>query len=200
MRAADSCLGLFTNVCHLNEYSSAAAGSGELRQSETSMAVFKQANETLKQQLDALQKQLNSPEAATPSFVAKQRTRLAAAESKAEKAEAQAQQLQVENLQLVKQVEVLRAQLSSAGVQPDMLPETTVNKKASVLGEDSVVAAAEELLSGCSTPAAAGGVATAQRSSSIQQQQVEVNASAEWKLAEIQRLQDDNRLLQAKAS
>ncbi|WIA11315.1 hypothetical protein OEZ85_011438 [Tetradesmus obliquus] len=83
----------------------------ELRQSETSMAVFKQANETLKQQLDALQKQLNSPEAATPSFVAKQRTRLAAAESKAEKAEAQAQQLQVENLQLVKQVTSLQQEL-----------------------------------------------------------------------------------------
>uniref|UniRef100_A0A383WEI0 Cilium assembly protein DZIP1 N-terminal domain-containing protein n=1 Tax=Tetradesmus obliquus TaxID=3088 RepID=A0A383WEI0_TETOB len=172
----------------------------ELRQSETSMAVFKQANETLKQQLDALQKQLNSPEAATPSFVAKQRTRLAAAESKAEKAEAQAQQLQVENLQLVKQVEVLQAQLSSAGIQSDMMPETTVNKKASVLGEDSVVAAAEELLSGRSTPAAARGAATAQQSSSIQQQQVEVSASAEWKLAEIQRLQDENRLLQAKVT
>ncbi|WIA31396.1 hypothetical protein OEZ86_002295 [Tetradesmus obliquus] len=84
----------------------------ELRQSETSMAVFKQANETLKQQLDALQKQLNSPEAATPSFVAKQRTRLAAAESKAEKAEAQAQQLQVTSLQQeLRDLERLNAQL-----------------------------------------------------------------------------------------
>jgi hypothetical protein len=166
------------------------------------MAVFKQANETLKQQLDALQKQLNSPEAATPSFVAKQRTRLAAAESKAENAGAQAQQLQVENIQLVKQIEVLQTQLSSAGLQPNMLPDTAASsKKPAVLGEDSVVAAAEELLSGRSTSAAAaaGGGTAAQQSSSIQQQEA-TTVSAEWKLAEIQRLQDDNRLLQAKAS
>jgi cell division septum initiation protein DivIVA len=168
------------------------------------MAVFKQANETLKQQLDALQKQLNSPEAATPSFVAKQRTRLAAAESKAEKAEAQAQQLQVENLQLAKQLEVLQAQLVSAGMQPNMLPDAAVGQKAGIVGEDSVVAAAEALLSGRSVPAAlgAGGGATAQRSASSQltqqQGQDEASMSAEWKLAEIQRLQEENRLLQAK--
>jgi hypothetical protein len=166
------------------------------------MAVFKQANETLKQQLDALQKQLNSPEAATPSFVAKQRTRLAAAETKAEKAEAQAQQLQVENMQLVQQVEKLQAQLLAAGMQPDVLPAPAAGNKAAVSGEDSVVAAAEELLSGRSTPAAAGagpGMA-AQRSGSVQQQPDLTNVSAECKLAEIERLQDENRLLQSKVN
>jgi hypothetical protein len=165
------------------------------------MAVFKQANETLKQQLDALQRQLNSPEAATPSFVAKQRTRLAAAETQAEKAEAEAKQLQMENMQLAQQIEVLQAQLLAAGMQPDVQLSTGTGKKAAMFGEDSVVAAAEELLSGRSTPAAApaaGLVAAVQRSSSMQQQQDSTSVSAEWKLAEIERLQEDNRLLTAK--
>jgi predicted RNase H-like nuclease (RuvC/YqgF family) len=167
------------------------------------MAVFKQANETLKQQLDALQKQLNSPEAATPSFVAQQRTRLAAAEANAEKAEAQAQQLQVDNMQLAQQVEALQAQLLAAGMQPDVLPATGAGNKAAVSGEDSVVAGADELLSGRSTPAAAGaglGMATQHRSSLQQQQQDLTNMSAEWKLAEIERLQEENQLLQSKVN
>ncbi|KAF6250625.1 hypothetical protein COO60DRAFT_1681187 [Scenedesmus sp. NREL 46B-D3] len=168
---------------------------GELRQSETSMAVFKQANDTLKQQLDALQRQLNSPEAATPSFVAKQRTRLAAAENKAEQAEARAQQLQVANMQLAKHEETLQAQLLGAGMQQDMLPDS---RKAAALAEDYVVEAAEQLLSGTTTAAAASEVA-AQQCSSIKQQDV-ASASAEWKLAEIERLQLDNRLLHAKVT
>jgi hypothetical protein len=40
----------------------------------------------------------------------------------------------------------------------------------------------------------------AQRSSSVQQHPDLTNVSAEWKLAEIERLQDENRLLQSKVS
>lgn len=52
---------------------------GEVRERESSIKVFQTSNSALQQQLEALQRQLASPEATTPSFVAKQRQQLAAA-------------------------------------------------------------------------------------------------------------------------
>ncbi|KAF8057745.1 Dzip1l [Scenedesmus sp. PABB004] len=149
----------------------------ELRQRDSSLAVFKQSEEALRGQLEALQRTLNSPEAATPSFVAGQRQRLAAAEAGAARAADEAVALRAENLDLSRQLGALRAQSARGGGGG---------------GDEDAVAAAEALLAG--TPAAAhGGDGGASGGG-------EGGSSSAWKLREIERLQGENRQLSAKAA
>lgn len=155
--------------------------AGELREKEASISVFQTTNATLQQQLDALQRQLTSPEATTPSFVAKQRQQLAAA------ATAQAD-LQSENMKLRQEVLELRLALEAAGRRSSSSGGSKGAAAAAAQGrqqqdgEEDTLAAAERLLSGDGEeqPAAADA------------------GASDWKVQEIERLQDENRQLQAK--
>jgi hypothetical protein len=151
---------------------------GELREKDASISVFQTTNATLQQQLDALQRQLASPEATTPSFVAKQRQQLAAAAS------AQAG-LQSENMQLRQELLELRLALEAAGgggMGSARGASTGGGKgRQEQDGEEDALAAAERLLSGDDD----GGDGDAP-------------GAGDWKVQEIERLQDENRQLQDK--
>lgn len=128
-------------------------------------------------QLEALQRQHAAPEAATPSFVAKQRQQLAAA------AAAQGQ-LQAENVQLAAQVLELRRALDKAGGAGAANEAASANEDEDA---DDPLGAAERMLRGSAEapPSAAAGSPGG-------------SGSSAWKEAEIERLQQDNRQLVAK--
>jgi hypothetical protein len=155
--------------------------AGELHQKEASIGVFQTTNTTLQQQLVALQRQLASPEATTPSFVAKQRQQLAAA------ATAQTG-LQTENMRLRQELLELRLAVEAKGMNANSRHSSSAGKApaaghAQEDGDEDTLAAAERLLSGDGDEGPAGAA----------------NASAsDWKVQEIERLQEENRQLQAK--
>lgn len=155
--------------------------AGELGEKEASISVFQTTNTTLQQQLDALQRQLVSPEATTPSFVAKQRQQLAAA------ATAQAG-LQTENMRLRQELLELRLALEAKGMNANSRHSSSAGKaagqgQAEEEGEEDTLAAAERLLSGDGEEGPAGAAD---------------GGASDWKVQEIERLQEENRLLQAK--
>jgi hypothetical protein len=128
--------------------------------------VFQTSNAALQDQLAELQRQLASPEAATPSFVAKQRRELAAAD----KAHAG---LAAENARLQAQAAQLRLALQAA-VGGQIVDGGD---------EQDALAAAERMLR-----------ASADRGTSA----AGASDGGDWKVAEIQRLQEESRLLQSK--
>jgi hypothetical protein len=132
--------------------------------------VFETTNTTLKQQLEALQRQLTSPEATTPSFVAKQRQQLAAA------ANAQAA-VQSENMKLRQELLELRLALEARG-GADNRPSRDSARGSAAAGKEDALAEAERLLSDGADEGLGG--------------------RSDWKVQEIERLQEDNRQLQAK--
>jgi hypothetical protein len=176
-------LHLCSNVIHGRYAVSVVLLAGELSEKEASISVFQTTNTTLQQQLDALQRQLASPEATTPSFVAKQRQQLAAA------ATAQAG-LQTENMRLRQELLELRLALEAKGMNANSRHSSSAGKapaagqsQAQEDGEEDTLAAAERLLSGDGDEGPAGAA----------------DASAsDWKVQEIERLQEENRQLQAK--
>jgi cell division septum initiation protein DivIVA len=132
--------------------------------------VFETTNTTLKQQLEALQRQLTSPEATTPSFVAKQRQQLAAA------ANAQAG-LQSENMKLRQELLELRLALEARGGD-NRRPSRDGGRGSAAAGEEDALAEAERLLSDGADEGPGG--------------------RSDWKVQEIERLQAENRQLQDK--
>jgi hypothetical protein len=154
-----------------------AVPAGELRERESSIKVFQTSNTALQQQLEALQRQLTSPEATTPSFVAKQRQQLAAAASALAGLQAENAQLQQELLELRLAVESNRG-LGSRGGSRSGAKGSAGGAAGLVVeeAEEDALAAAERLLSGDG----------------------EEEGAADWKVAEIERLQEENRQLHAK--
>lgn len=138
--------------------------------------MFQTTNATLQQQLDALQRQLASPEATTPSFVAKQRQQLAAAAS------VQAG-LQSENTKLRQELLELRLALEAGGMGARAASGGgSVGKgRREQDGEEDALAAAERMLSGDD-----GG------------RHAPDAGAGDWKVRKIERLQDENKQLQDK--
>lgn len=163
--------------------------------------MFQTTNATLQAQIDALQRQLASPEATTPSFVAKQRQQLAAAAS------AHAG-LQSENATLRQELLELRLAVEAAGgggggVQVGGASghkgstAATGSRGGSGGGEEDeedTLAAAERLLSGGDDDEG-GGMS---RSSTKGVGGGAGGGASDWKVQEIGRLQADNKQLQAK--
>lgn len=158
-----------------------------MRQRESSISVFQTSNSTLQQQLEALQRQLISPEATTPSFVAKQRQQLAAA------ANAHAE-LQTENNRLRQELLDLRLALEAKSHGPTPAAACADANAAAAADEDPLVEA-ERLVetgdSGGGAAAAAVGELTAGAPGSGVQR-------SDWKVFELSRLQAENKQLQAK--
>lgn len=158
----------------------AAVPAGELRERDSSIKVFQTSNTALQQQLDALQRQLTSPEATTPSFVAKQRQQLAAAASAQAGLQAENAQLRQELLELRLALESNRGLGSRGGSKSGAKGSTAAGAADLVVeeAEEDALAAAERLLSGDG----------------------DEDGAADWKVAEIERLQGENRQLHAKVS
>lgn len=170
----------------------------------------------MERELEALRNERVAPEAAAPSFVAKQRKSIALAETQVAKSQQQVTELMRENMELAQQVADLRSRLAAGGGSGNGPP---------VAGDTA--AAAEQLLSGRSsiTSSSKGPAASTAAAEKAWQQVAELrqdklalterckdleaklaaNAAgspqergAEWKLQEIERLQNENRLLQNK--
>eukprot|EP00775_Hariotina_reticulata_P007379 gene7379-7588_t len=115
---------------------------GDVRQKEASVVVFQQAAESLRQQLEQLQRQLAAPDAASPSFVKKQRQELTAAEDwkleelerlqdengllqhKVQSLQQELHDLERHNHQLSKQLMAARAQRLEAAAETGLIPST----------------------------------------------------------------------------
>lgn len=191
--------------------------AGEVNQRGNSIATFKQTNQMLEQELEELQKQRVSPDATTPSFVAKQRKSIALAETKAEKAQQQITELMQENMALAQQVAELKS-FKVAGGDSASQADVVAAAEQLMLGRDSITV-------GNKQPAAATGVAAAEKAwqqvAELKQEKMRLSEQVddlraklaayistgpqeqqeqgvEWKLQEIERLQNDNRLLQQK--
>jgi chromosome segregation ATPase len=143
------------------------------------VVVFQQAAESLRQQLEQLQRQLASPEAASPSFVKKQRQELTAAECRAS-------QLQESNANLMQQLQALREQLAAADGQEH--------------GHEAGGVMEQQPKDSSHTGATAIADAECKAGPSMTAAAVQSSFDLDWNLQELQCLQQENRLLQHKVA
>jgi hypothetical protein len=176
--------------------------SEELLRREGSIALFEQTERQLRAQLDAVQRHLASPEAASPSFVARQRRETQAAELRAVTAAARIAQL--EEALAVARAGGVGDGRNAVSQEPPSSPSTVdlVGAAEQLLAGSKIRAESDDIVvdgqgdgQGCSHASAEHPGTDGADGSGEHEPLPEEN---DWKLMEIARLQKENNLLREK--